>query len=156
MKQFLITILLSINLVNIGYSQDSTIERGVIELRRSIQKNIVISDSIISGKKSAVVLANVKLRKNGKFLSCVILYSDSNDITQAVSKVFPLISSDIWKKFKNIQNISIPLFFVYNDGENEFCLDWLDINLRKMETNYLLGLSIKPIVILFSEPKRMR
>lgn len=156
MKQFSLIILFSIYLVNIGYSQDSTIERGVIDLRRSIQKNIVLDDSLISGKKSAIVLANIKLDKKGKFLSSILLYSDSSRITQSVSKAFSLVSSDIWKKFKNIQNIFIPIFFVYDDGESEFCLDWLDINLRKMETNYMLGLTMKPIVTILSEPKRIK
>jgi len=156
MKQLLFLIMCSICLMSVGYSQNSIIDKGVIDLKRSILKNIVIDDSIIQGKKSAIVLTNIKLNKTGKFLSCVLMYNTSGKVGQCVIKAISSVSIDVWKKLKGIENISIPVFFVYDDGESEFCMNWLDINLKKMETNYLLGLSMKPIVVLLSESKRIK
>lgn len=139
-----------------GYSQNSTIENGVIDLRKIIAKNIIANIPEVWIKKSAVVLVNIQLNKKGKLVTNVILYNDSSEVSKCVKKAIDLIDPGTWKKFKKIQYLSIPVFFVYDNGENDFCFNWMDINIIKMKNPYLIGLIIKPIIITFAEPKRIR
>jgi hypothetical protein len=103
----------------------TAIQKRMLEVKQTIQKNIPLDANLYDGIKNEVFLIDIYLTPSKSISKIVILHEDSSIHIRFIRNVVEKIKAE-WKPFKtNTERILIPVALIVTgrDKEDDFLLD---------------------------------